>query len=222
MKTIDIYSLARPNIRNLAPYSTARDECQVKIGSFLDANENPFNNGYNRYPDPRQQELKSLISKIKGIPVKNMFIGNGSDEAIDLCFRVFCEPGVDNAVSIAPTYGMYQVAADINNVEVRQVPLGPDFSLPLEGLLTACDDNTKLMFVCSPNNPTGNAFPVAQILSLADRFDGMLVVDEAYIDFSSQPSLAGFIKDFPNLIVLQTLSKAYGLAALRLGLAFAD
>ena len=222
MKTIDIYSLARPNIRNLAPYSTARDECQVKIGSFLDANENPFNNGYNRYPDPRQLELKSLISKIKGIPVKNMFIGNGSDEAIDLCFRVFCEPGVDNAVSIAPTYGMYQVAADINNVEVRQVPLGPDFSLPFEGLLAACDDNTKLIFVCSPNNPTGNAFPVAQILSLADRFDGMLVVDEAYIDFSSQPSLAGFIKDFPNIIVLQTLSKAYGLAALRLGLAFAD
>ena len=194
----------------------------MKIGSFLDANENPFNNGYNRYPDPRQQELKALISKIKGIPVKNMFIGNGSDEAIDLCFRVFCEPGKDNAVSIAPTYGMYQVAADINNVEIRQVPLGPDFSLPLEGLLRACDDNTKLMFVCSPNNPTGNAFPVAQILSLADRFDGMLVVDEAYIDFSSQPSLAGFIKDFPNLIVLQTLSKAYGLAALRLGLAFAD
>ena len=222
MKTIDIYSLARPNIRNLAPYSTARDECQVKIGSFLDANENPFNNGYNRYPDPRQQELKALISKIKGVPVKNMFIGNGSDEAIDLCFRVFCEPGKDNAVSIAPTYGMYQVAADINNVEIRQVPLGPDFSLPMEGLLRACDDNTKLMFVCSPNNPTGNAFPVAQILSLADRFDGMLVVDEAYIDFSSQPSLAGFLKDFPNLIVLQTLSKAYGLAALRLGLAFAD
>ena len=222
MKTIDIYSLARPNIRNLAPYSTARDECQVKIGSFLDANENPFSNGYNRYPDPRQQELKSLISKIKGIPVKNMFIGNGSDEAIDLCFRVFCEPGKDNAVSIAPTYGMYKVAADINDVEVRQVPLGPDFSLPFEGLLSACDDNTKLMFVCSPNNPTGNAFPVAQILSLADRFDGILVVDEAYIDFSSQPSLAGFIKDFPNLIVLQTLSKAYGLAALRLGLAFAD
>ena len=222
MKQINIYNLARPNIRNLAPYSTARDECQVKIGSFLDANENPFSNGYNRYPDPRQQELKSLISKIKGIPVKNMFIGNGSDEAIDLCFRVFCEPGKDDAVSIAPTYGMYQVAADINDVEVRQVPLGPDFSLPFEGLLSACDDNTKLMFVCSPNNPTGNAFPVAQILSLADRFDGILVVDEAYIDFSSQPSLAGFIKDFPNLIVLQTLSKAYGLAALRLGLAFAD
>lgn len=222
MKTTDIYSLARPNIRNLAPYSTARDECQVKIGSFLDANENPFNNGYNRYPDPRQLELKSLISKIKAVPVRNMFIGNGSDEAIDLCFRVFCEPGIDNAVSIAPTYGMYKVAADINNVQMRQVVLGADFSLPKDELLAACDSNTKLMFVCSPNNPTGNAFPIEDILYLAEKFDGMLVVDEAYIDFSSQPSLAGYIKEYPNLIVLQTLSKAYGLAALRLGLAFAD
>ena len=222
MKTTDIYSLARPNIRNLAPYSTARDECQVKIGSFLDANENPFNNGYNRYPDPRQSELKSLISRIKAVPVRNMFIGNGSDEAIDLCFRVFCEPGMDNAVSIAPTYGMYKVAADINNVQMRQVALGTDFGLPKDELLAACDANTKLMFVCSPNNPTGNAFPLEDILYLAENFDGMLVVDEAYIDFSSQPSLAGYIKEYPNLIVLQTLSKAYGLAALRLGLAFAD
>ena len=222
MKQIDIYNLARPNIRNLAPYSTARDECQVKIGSFLDANENPFNNGYNRYPDPRQAELKSLISKIKGMPVKNMFIGNGSDEAIDLCFRVFCEPAVDNAVSIAPTYGMYKVAADINNVQIREVPLGEDFSLPVDALLQACDANTKLMFVCSPNNPTGNAFPVSEILRLADAFDGMLVVDEAYIDFSSESSLSGYIKEYQNLIVLQTLSKAYGMAALRLGLAFAD
>ena len=222
MKTVDIYSLARPNIRNLAPYSTARDECQVKIGSFLDANENPFDNGYNRYPDPRQAELKALISRIKGISVKNMFIGNGSDEAIDLCFRVFCEPGVDNAVSIAPTYGMYQVAADINNVQMRQVPLGVDFSLPVEALLAACDADTKLMFVCSPNNPTGNAFPVGQILTLAEKFDGMLVVDEAYIDFSSEKSLMEYLADYPNLIVLQTLSKAYGMAALRLGLAFGD
>ena len=222
MKQVDIYALARPNIRNLAPYSTARDECQVKIGAFLDANENPFTNGYNRYPDPRQVELKSLISRIKGIPVKNMFIGNGSDEAIDLCFRVFCEPGVDNAVSIAPTYGMYKVAADINNVQMRQIPLGENFSLPVEALLEACDDNTKLMFVCSPNNPTGNAFPVEQILRLAEAFEGILVVDEAYIDFSSQPSLTGYLAEFPNLIVLQTLSKAYGMAALRLGLAFAD
>ena len=222
MKQIDIYNLARPNIRNLAPYSTARDECQAKIGAFLDANENPFTNGYNRYPDPRQAELKSLISRIKGIPVKNMFIGNGSDEAIDLCFRVFCEPGIDNAVSIAPTYGMYKVAADINNVQMRQVPLGEGFSLPVDALLEACDANTKLMFVCSPNNPTGNAFPVDQILKLADGFNGILVVDEAYIDFSSQPSLTGYIAEYPNLIVLQTLSKAYGMAALRLGLAFAD
>ena len=222
MKTTDIYSLARPNIRNLAPYSTARDECQAKIGSFLDANENPFDNGYNRYPDPRQTELKSLISRIKGIPVMNMFIGNGSDEAIDLCFRVFCEPGIDNAVSIAPTYGMYKVAADINNVQMREVPLGKEFSLPVDALLKACDQNTKLMFVCSPNNPTGNAFPVAEILRLAESFDGILVVDEAYIDFSSQPSLSAYINEYPNLIVLQTLSKAYGMAALRLGLAFAD
>ena len=222
MKTIDIYSLARPNIRNLAPYSTARDECQVKIGSFLDANENPFANGYNRYPDPRQAELKSLISRIKGIPVMNMFIGNGSDEAIDLCFRIFCEPAVDNAVSIAPTYGMYRVAADINNVQMREVPLGEGFSLPVEALLAACDANTKLMFVCSPNNPTGNAFPVSEILKLAEAFDGMLVVDEAYIDFSSERSLTEYLAEYPNLIVLQTLSKAYGMAALRLGLAFGD
>ena len=222
MKTIDIYSLARPNIRNLAPYSTARDECQVKIGSFLDANENPFANGYNRYPDPRQAELKSLISRIKGIPVMNMFIGNGSDEAIDLCFRIFCEPAVDNAVSIAPTYGMYRVAADINNVQMREVPLGEGFSLPVEALLEACDVNTKLMFVCSPNNPTGNAFPVSEILKLAEAFDGMLVVDEAYVDFSSERSLTEYLAEYPNLIVLQTLSKAYGMAALRLGLAFGD
>ena len=222
MKTIDIYSLARPNIRNLAPYSTARDECQVKIGSFLDANENPFANGYNRYPDPRQAELKSLISRIKGIPVMNMFVGNGSDEAIDLCFRIFCEPAVDNAVSIAPTYGMYRVAADINNVQMREVPLGEGFSLPVDALLEACDANTKLMFVCSPNNPTGNAFPVSEILELAEAFDGMLVVDEAYIDFSSERSLTEYLAEYPNLIVLQTLSKAYGMAALRLGLAFGD
>ena len=222
MKTIDIYSLARPNIRNLAPYSTARDECQVKIGSLLDANENPFANGYNRYPDPRQAELKSLISRIKGIPVMNMFVGNGSDEAIDLCFRIFCEPAVDNAVSIAPTYGMYRVAADINNVQMREVPLGEGFSLPVEALLEACDANTKLMFVCSPNNPTGNAFPVSEILKLAEAFDGMLVVDEAYIDFSSERSLTEYLAEYPNLIVLQTLSKAYGMAALRLGLAFGD
>ena len=222
MKNIDIYQLARPNIRSLAPYSTARDECKMQIGAFLDANENPIRNGYNRYPDPRQTELKGLISRIKGMPVKNIFVGNGSDEAIDLCFRVFCRPGVDNAVSIMPTYGMYKVAADINDVSMREVALGENFSLPVQGLLDACDANTKLMFVCSPNNPTGNAFPISEILTLAEKFDGMLVVDEAYIDFSSEESMLPYIKEYPNLIVLQTFSKAYGLAALRLGLAFAD
>ena len=222
MKTIDILQLARPNIRSLAPYSTARDECKMQIGAFLDANENPIRNGYNRYPDPRQTELKGLISRIKGMPVKNIFVGNGSDEAIDLCFRVFCRPGVDNAVSIMPTYGMYKVAADINDVSMREVALGENFSLPVQGLLDACDANTKLMFVCSPNNPTGNAFPISEILTLAEKFDGMLVVDEAYIDFSSEESMLPYIKEYPNLIVLQTFSKAYGLAALRLGLAFAD
>lgn len=194
----------------------------MQIGAFLDANENPINNGYNRYPDPRQTELKGIISRVKGVPVRNIFIGNGSDEAIDLCFRVFCRPGVDNAVSIVPTYGMYKVAADINDVAVREVALGENFSLPVEGLLGACDENTKLMFVCSPNNPTGNAFPIDQIQTLAEKFDGMLVVDEAYIDFSSKGSMLPYIKEYPNLIVLQTLSKAYGLAALRLGLAFGD
>ena len=222
MKQTDIYSLARPNIRSLAPYSTARDECKAQIGSFLDANENPMNNGYNRYPDPRQLQLKGLISTLKGIPLKNIFIGNGSDEAIDLCFRVFCRPGVDNAVSIAPTYGMYKVAADINDIQMREVPLSEGFELPVDGLLAACDQQTKLMFICSPNNPTGNAFPVSEILTLAERFDGMLVVDEAYIDFSSQESMLRHISEDPNLIVLQTLSKAYGMAALRLGLAFGD
>ena len=222
MKNIDILQLARPNIRSLAPYSTARDECKMQIGAFLDANENPVKNGYNRYPDPRQTELKGLISRIKGMPVKNIFVGNGSDEAIDLCFRVFCRPGVDNAVSIMPTYGMYKVAADINDVSMREVALGENFSLPVQGLLDACDANTKLMFVCSPNNPTGNAFAISEILALAEKFDGMLVVDEAYIDFSSEESMLPYIKEYPNLIVLQTFSKAYGLAALRLGLAFAD
>ena len=222
MKTIDIYALARPNIRSLAPYSTARDECKAQIGSFLDANENPIDNGYNRYPDPRQIQLKGLISTLKGMPVKNIFIGNGSDEAIDLCFRVFCRPGIDNAVSIAPTYGMYKVAADINDIQMHEVPLREGFELPVDGLLAACDQQTKLMFICSPNNPTGNAFPVSEILTLAERFDGMLVVDEAYIDFSSQESMLRHISEYPNLIVLQTLSKAYGMAALRLGLAFGD
>ena len=217
----DIMQLVRGNIRSLAPYSTARDEYKGELGAFLDANENPFANGYNRYPDPRQAQLKAQISRIKGMPVENIFVGNGSDEAIDLCMRIFCEPRVDNVVTIAPTYGMYKVSAAINDVEVREVQLGPDFSLPVQALLDACDKNTKLMFLCSPNNPTGNSFPVEQMQWLLENFGGIVVVDEAYIDFSAQESMSALLGRYCNLIVLQTLSKAYGLAALRLGLAFA-
>lgn len=217
----NVMRLVRGNIRNLAPYSTARDEYKGGLGVFLDANENPYDNGYNRYPDPRQLALKGLLSQIKGISSENMFIGNGSDEAIDLCLRIFCEPRIDNVVTIAPTYGMYRVAAAINDVQVREVPLGEDFSLPTDALLSACDENTKLMFICSPNNPTGNSFSIEQMRWLLEYFDGILVVDEAYIDFASQPSVSSLLKEYDNLIVLQTLSKAYGLAGLRLGLAFA-
>ena len=222
IKSIDgIMQLVRGNIRSLAPYSTARDEYKGELGAFLDANENPFANGYNRYPDPRQAQLKAQVSRIKGMPVENIFVGNGSDEAIDLCMRIFCEPRVDNVVTIAPTYGMYKVSAAINDVEVREVQLGEDYSLPLQALLDACDKNTKLMFLCSPNNPTGNSFPVEQMQWLLEKFGGIVVVDEAYNDFSAQESMSALLDRYCNLIVLQTLSKAYGLAALRLGLAFA-
>ena len=218
----DIRSLVRPNIASLSPYSTARDEYKGDIGAFLDANENPFNNGYNRYPDPRQKVLKSRISAIKGIESTRIFIGNGSDEAIDLCFRIFCTPGKDNALAIRPSYGMYRVAADINDVEMREVQLNRDFSLSVEALLEKADDNSKLLFLCSPNNPTGNSFPVSQIEEILCRFRGVVVVDEAYADFSEQPSLLNLLDKHQNLIVLQTLSKAYGMAGLRLGLAFAS
>lgn len=216
-----VISLVRSNIRRLTPYSTARDEYKGKLGVFLDANENPFSNGYNRYPDPRQLSLKSLLAEIKGIASDKIFIGNGSDEAIDLCIRIFCEPRIDNIVTIRPTYGMYSVSAAINDVEVREVPLGRDFSLSADAMMAACDNNTKLMFVCSPNNPTGNSMPVEQLRWLLEYFNGVVVVDEAYVDFSSQPSMLTLLDEYSNLIVLHTMSKAYGLAALRLGLAFA-
>ena len=222
MELNDVLRLVRKNIQNLAPYSTARDEYKGALGYFLDANENPFENRYNRYPDPRQLELKGIISGFKGMPVENMFLGNGSDEAIDLCYRVFCTPGKDNAVAIAPSYGMYRVAADINDVEFREVQLAADYSLPADELLQACDENTKLLFICSPNNPTGNSFPMGQMKELIEKFNGVVVVDEAYIDFAAQDSLLTVLPQYKNLIVLQTLSKAYGLAGLRLGLAFAD
>ncbi|MCF0176214.1 MAG: histidinol-phosphate transaminase [Bacteroidales bacterium] len=217
----DIERLIRPNIAALCPYSTARDEYQGPLGIFLDANESPYPNGFNRYPDPHQKALKAKLSKIKGLPVENIFLGNGSDEAIDLVFRVFCRPGVDNAVAMAPSYGMYAVAAATNDIEVRSVQLGAEFDLPAEALLQACDDNTRVMFLCSPNNPTGNAYDSRELLSLADRFDGILVVDEAYADFSSKGSIRSEVLGRSNVIVLQTLSKAYGMAGLRLGMAFA-
>lgn len=216
-----IMELVRPNILKLTPYSTARDEYKGSIGVFLDANENPFDNGYNRYPDPRQKELKQLVAARKGVAVENIFVGNGSDEAIDLCFRIFCVPGKDNVIAIAPSYGMYHVSADINDVEVREVQLNEDFSLSVDALLERADCRSKLMFLCSPNNPSGNSFPKAQIERLLNEFRGVVVVDEAYIDFSDQESLLTILPQHPNLIVLQTLSKAYGMAALRLGLAFA-
>ena len=222
MKRVTIESLVRANIAALSPYSTARDEYQGELGVFLDANESPYDNGYNRYPDPHQKSLKARLSEIKCIEAKNIFVGNGSDEAIDLMFRVFCEPAQDNAVAIAPSYGMYKVSAAINNIEMREVQLGEDFSLPVDALLGACDQNTKLMFICSPNNPTGNSFPRKDILRLAEEFEGMLVVDEAYIDFAEAESLKSEIKRYPNIVVLQTMSKAWAMAGLRLGLALAD
>ena len=213
----------RPNIRSLSPYSTARDEAKGNPDVFLDANESPYEGiGYNRYPDPRQKALKARVSALKGLPVENIFLGNGSDEAIDLMFRIFCTPGKDNAVAIVPSYGMYAVAADINDVPVRGIPLGPDFSLPVSQLLAAADANTKLLFLCSPNNPSGNAFPTEELLSLVEQFPGVVVLDEAYADFSSRGSLRSKVLEYPNLVVLQTFSKAYGMAGLRLGMAFAD
>jgi len=217
-----IEKLLRPNIAALTPYSTARDEYSGPIGVFLDANESPYDNGCNRYPDPHQARLKARIGALKGISAENLFLGNGSDEAIDLVFRLFCEPGRDNAVAIAPSYGMYTVAAAINDIAVRQVLLEEDFSLDTEKLLAAADDRTKVLFLCSPNNPSGNAFPKEQLLGIIRRFPGIVVVDEAYIDFSDKGSLVEDALARENLIVLQTLSKARAMAGLRIGLAISN
>ncbi len=219
---LNIQNLVRENIKALSPYSTARDEAGESFEIYLDANENPFNNGYNRYPDPRQKELKSLISQIKRVPFDNIFLGNGSDEAIDILYRVFCNPGADNVVSIAPTYGMYKVAASINNVEYREVQLNNDFSLNVEDILSKVDTNTKLLFLCSPNNPTGNRFVTKDILTVLESISGIVVIDEAYIDFAVEGSLVSYIDKYENLVILQTLSKAYGLAGLRIGIAFGN
>ena len=221
MKTLQ--ELTRPNIWSLAPYSSARNEYAGREAHvFLDANENPYNNPYNRYPDPLQLELKAAISKLKGVPVENIFLGNGSDEAIDLPYRCFCRPGVDNVVAIEPTYGMYQVCADINDVEYRPVLLDNDFQITADRLLSACDENTKLIWICSPNNPTGNNLIREEMVKVIEGFDGIVIVDEAYSDFSAQQTLRSELLKFPNLIVLNTMSKAWGCAAIRLGMAFAS
>ena len=220
MKIEDVKALIRENIAKLAPYSTARDEYQGELGIFLDANENPYDNGCNRYPTPHQLELKEIIGKKKGIAAENIFLGNGSDEAIDLIFRIFCTPGKDKAVAIAPSYGMYRVAASINDIKLQEVQLNEDFSLPVERLLEEAK-GCKVMFLCSPNNPTGNSFPVNKILKIASEFKGILVMDEAYIDFSAQESFARATANYHNIVVLQTLSKAWGMAGLRIGIAIA-
>ena len=220
MKTLK--ELTRPNVWALKPYSSARDEYSgVEASVFLDANENPYHAPFNRYPDPLQKELKSLIAPLKQVREEQIFLGNGSDEAIDLVFRTFCTPSVDNVVAIDPTYGMYQVCAEVNDVECRKVLLDEHYQFSAEKLLAATDDHTKAIFLCSPNNPTGNNLCRGEIESLLYSFDGLVVVDEAYADFSSERSFLLDLDKYPNLIVLQTFSKAWGCAAIRLGMAFA-
>jgi histidinol-phosphate aminotransferase len=206
----------------MKPYSSARDEFHGDATTFLDANENPFDSGINRYPDPMQWEVKKLLGEIKGCDPRRIFLGNGSDEAIDLLMRAFCVPGVDNIVSIDPSYGMYEVAANVNDLEIRKQSLGEDFDINVEALLALTDNNTKLIYLCSPNNPTGNSLSTEKVLELIRRFDGLVVVDEAYIDFSPLPSFVSRLSEFPNLVILQTLSKAYGAAGIRMGIAMAS
>ena len=219
---MNLQALVRPNIWNLVPYSSARSEFTGAASVFLDANENPFNNPYNRYPDPLQQEVKALIAQLRGVAAGQIFLGVGSDECIDVVYRTFCRPGVDNVVAIAPSYGMYEVCADINDVEYRRVPLTDDFSLDADAMLATADERTKVMWICSPNNPTGNAFALDEIEAICSRFAGIVVVDEAYIDFSTRGSMLSCLDSLPNLIVMQTLSKAWGSASVRLGIAYAS
>lgn len=219
-------TLIRNNIKNLKPYSSARHEFEGMASVFLDANENPFGSSlqdaFNRYPDPLQWQLKFQITRIKGVPAENIFVGNGSDEVIDLAYRIFCNPGTDNVIICPPTYGMYEVSANINDVEIRKVSLTPNFQLDVEGILSAVDEHTKLLFICSPNNPTGNNMIRADIELLLNNFPGIVIIDEAYINYSNQKTFIQELTEYPNLVVMQTLSKAWGLAALRLGLCYAS
>ena len=221
MKSLE--QLTRPNIWRLSPYSSARNEYSGKVARvFLDANENPYNKPFNRYPDPLQEEVKKRLSKVKGIPAECIFLGNGSDEAIDLVYRCFCQPGIDNVVAMEPTYGMYKVCADINDVEYRPVLLDDNYQITAEKLLKACDSNTKVIWICSPNNPTGNSIHREEIEKVVETFDGLVVIDEAYSDFSPEKPMRYEVTKHPNLIVFNTMSKAWGCAAIRLGMAFAS
>lgn len=217
--------MVRENIRSLKPYSSARHEFTGKASVYLDANENPFGSlagEFNRYPDPLQWQLKFQLARIKGVPAENIFIGNGSDEVIDLAYRIFCNPGRDNVIICPPTYGMYEVSGNINDVEVRKVDLTENFQLDMEGIAAATDTATKLVFICSPNNPTGNSLDKADIIKLLQNFNGVVIIDEAYINYSAGKTFIAELVNYPNLVVMQTLSKAWGMAALRLGLCYAS
>jgi len=222
----DINKILRPNIKNLTPYSSARDEFKGEASVYLDANENAFGSplatAYNRYPDPLQYAVKKRLSEIKGVPPRNIFLGNGSDEAIDILYRSFCNPGVDNVIIVPPTYGMYEVSANINDIELRRVPLTDEYQLDLEAIAAHIDDKTKLIWICSPNNPTGNSMHREDVETLLANFNGLVIVDEAYINFSRQKTFIQELTEYANLVVLQTLSKAWGLAGLRVGMAFAS
>ncbi|WP_286761655.1 histidinol-phosphate transaminase [Salegentibacter sp. UBA1130] len=224
MKKFNINNLVRPNVAGLKPYSSARDEYQ-STGSemvFLDANENPFQTEVNRYPDPQQRSLKAELAKIKNVSTEHILLGNGSDEVLDLLFRAFCEPGKDNIISLPPTYGMYKVLANINNIENREILLNLDFEPNAEEILNSVDQNTKMIFLCSPNNPTGNSFSAEKIIHILENFKGLVIIDEAYIDFSTEESWLNKLKQYPNLVITQTLSKAYGMAGIRLGICYAS
>jgi len=219
---MNLDKLLRNNIRSLQPYSCARDEFKGEASVYLDANENPYNAPFNRYPDPLQWEVKEQITRVKGVPAENIFLGNGSDEPIDLLFRAFCEPRIDNVVAIEPTYGMYKVSANINDVEYRKVLLDENFQFSADKLLDATNLYTKIIWLCSPNNPTGNSLDRNEIIKLLTSFEGIVVLDEAYIDFASEGSFSEMLSHYPNLVILQTFSKAWGSAAIRLGMAFAS
>jgi histidinol-phosphate aminotransferase len=222
----NLQNLLRKNIKELIPYSSARDEFKGEASVYLDANENsygsPLNESFNRYPDPLQFKVKKRLSEIKGVPPQNIFLGNGSDEAIDILFRAFCNPGSDNVITVPPTYGMYEVSANINDVEVRKIKLKTDFQLNMEGIAEAIDEHTKIIFICSPNNPTGNSINRDDIETILANFNGLVVIDEAYINYSRQKTFIQELTEYSNLVVLQTLSKAWGLAGLRVGMAFAS